>query len=878
MKEIGQNNWHTMQAEEVVQATESDLLRGLTKKEAVRRKRACGNNALWRVNRASVTHTALGEFLDLAAILLIITASIAAVFGHGDEAVVIALILVVSAVFRTVTYIAAQRIFEDAARTNLPCAAVLRDGKRITLPADAVVPGDVLLLSPGDPVVADARLLTGEVTVLEAGITENRGSQRKWADVCLQADIPCESRTNILFAGSTVLSGSARCIVVASGERTYLFTKHGPVTVPAGEDIPVLERLSGWCRNVSLVMIAAVLIITLGGVFVGQNQLSLDVLFLSALSVAVASMSEFLCVIAAIILAVSVQKLMHKTDGAVTMRSPVSIERLAEAKCIILESDRLLRTDSVVLHGAFQNGTWSDGSALQVDDGLMQMLSLSLLCRGVSMQSLDSGSRTANNSELTEMIRILYTDLSQKAQMPPPLLRVIEEDHTGALHTVLAQTDDAVSAYVCGEVADVLACCSGVLVDGNVSAVTAEEKNAWSEQARVLSRSGIRTVAVATRISPYTNLAKKSALHSKMLFLGFFAITVPMDTETLLLLEKCRNAQISIAILSSRPKTDCATLTDAGILQQGSETLSNPREVESFADRIGSSESDSESVCIAAADQAARAQVIRAISERIPETVFVCDSFSGVSLCKAAPNSAAVRNRFRPITQSMLRMADVSVSRADSSTASGVAEVLRIISVCRSALIRLSNAAEYLLTVQALRLTLMFVSAFFGLPMLTPIETLWWGLILDFAAVLTFAFADADSDILLFSRRKMLFPSWRNGMVFPLSLGVLGGVLLSCVSAYCSVSAGDAAALSVCFSSAVLASFVLLAAILFFRKGRWKRSVRVNIASVIYALLTVLTVVFFVLGVPAVFLSFLPVAAVIMVLVRFLYNKLSGND
>lgn len=876
MKQKQPNFWHSLSPEEAVEKLSSDMYKGLSCKEAARRRRACGQNTLWRVKRASVAHTALGEFLDIAAILLIITAVIAALFDRGDEAVVLALILIVSASVRTLMYVFAQRIFEEAARTNLPQATVLRDGKIRSLAADNVVPGDILILTAGDPAVADARLLAGNLIVYEAGVTENRAPVKKSFDTSHPPTAVCESRDNILFAGSTVLKGNARAIAIASGEDTYFFAKRGPITIPSGEDIPILSRLSGWCRNVSLVMIAVVLLITLGGVFVGKSDLALDTLFLSALSLAVASMSEFLCVIAAIILAVSMQKLKKHTKGTVVLHASESIEQFAQAKCIVLEDSNLLKSGSTHLYGAYADGRWMEGREAASDEQAHRLFSLALLCRAGALSPLATNGQTAQTDELTEMLRSIHRNFDTDAQTAMPA--VTHTDCDGKLHTALTQSEDGCVAYICGDVADVLSCCTGVCENGQSTPLTESMRKALIEQAAALARRSLYTVAVASRVSLYADLTKKNALQTKMLFLGFFAVANPIESSLALLVEKCKVAGISVVILSTSAENDRTLLTEAGLLPSDSQILKNKTETESFAKRIAEPSTAAENVCVFVQTLSARTELLRTISAYVPQTVYVADSLSSMPLCRSVSSSVAVQNRFLSAPQCLFRAADAAVHSSDDVSAAGAESVIRIIASCRGALIRLSNAAEYLLTVQALRLTLMLAAAFFGLPLLTPVQALWWGLVLDFSAVLTLAFADTDTDMLLRHRREMEFPSLRRGMLFPLALGTLGGILLS-LCAILSVKIVPGSDMSVCMhGGGVLASFFLLSAILFFHRGKRSRSVRLNAASIVYSLLTIATLLFSCRRTDYRILAVLTVCAALLVVVRFLHGKLLKTD
>ena len=86
--------------------------------------------------------------------------------------------------------------------------------------ADALVPGDVLVLSAGNLIPADGRILeASDFLVSEASMTGESFPVEKQAGV-VPADAPLARRTNVVFLGASVRSGTAKVVVVETGRRT----------------------------------------------------------------------------------------------------------------------------------------------------------------------------------------------------------------------------------------------------------------------------------------------------------------------------------------------------------------------------------------------------------------------------------------------------------------------------------------------------------------------------------------------------------------------------------------------------------------------------------------------------------------------------------
>ena len=264
------------------------------------------------MRRTSAWEAAAASLFDLPTLLLVVAAAAAAVFDKRFEAGAIAAVLLIGALARTAVSVRANRILEDMARSRIPVSSVIRDGRILFLPASEIVPGDIIFLEAGDTVPCDGRVITGDDSVVsERGITGNDRPVHKFNTVISteaeSGEIPCEFRSNMLFAGSLVLSGSVRIAATACGEDTLVSMKQGGITVDAQNDFPMVARLKKQSRTVSLVMLAAVLALSALSLFTGDGM-SLPDVFLGAMAMAVASMSEFFSTIAAIILAVAVRR------------------------------------------------------------------------------------------------------------------------------------------------------------------------------------------------------------------------------------------------------------------------------------------------------------------------------------------------------------------------------------------------------------------------------------------------------------------------------------------------------------------------------------------------------------------------------------------
>jgi Mg2+-importing ATPase len=192
---------------------------GLTTEEAQARLKRFGPNELVATQRHPLLLDLLQEFKN-PLVLILIVAAIASVFlGDAVDAGIIGAIVLLSAVIDLgQTYRSRQAIEHLRARVA-PTATVLRDGKWVEIPRRDVAPGDMVRLSAGDLVPADGRLLIArDLYVQQAALTGESLPADKQA-TSEPASTKADSR-NMVFLGTSIVSGTATAEIVATGART----------------------------------------------------------------------------------------------------------------------------------------------------------------------------------------------------------------------------------------------------------------------------------------------------------------------------------------------------------------------------------------------------------------------------------------------------------------------------------------------------------------------------------------------------------------------------------------------------------------------------------------------------------------------------------
>jgi Mg2+-importing ATPase len=213
-----------METQETVQPISSaqdevTAAKGLTSEEAEARFRQLGPNDPALSKRHSPARELLRLFLNPLVMILPAAAAVSAMVGESVDAGIIVVIVLLSVAVDFGQTHRSQGAIERLRERVEPTASVLRDGQWQEIRRSLVVPGDVVRLSAGDLVPADARLLVSrDLYIQQAALTGESMPAEKQAGGTETSARP--ETINMVFLGTSVVSGTATALVVATGSRT----------------------------------------------------------------------------------------------------------------------------------------------------------------------------------------------------------------------------------------------------------------------------------------------------------------------------------------------------------------------------------------------------------------------------------------------------------------------------------------------------------------------------------------------------------------------------------------------------------------------------------------------------------------------------------
>jgi P-type Mg2+ transporter len=196
---------------------------GLSSAEAAARLLRYGANTLDARRRYSLLLKILSRFRNPLVLILLGAATISALTGDVPSLVIISAIVLLSVLLDSVQEYRAEQAAEQLRVSVALKEEVLRDGREITIHADNLVPGDVVLLAAGDLVPADGRVLEARDFFVNEGLLtgESYPTEKRAAAEGI-ANVDVAQATNAAFMGTSVISGSAKLLLCATGNATQL--------------------------------------------------------------------------------------------------------------------------------------------------------------------------------------------------------------------------------------------------------------------------------------------------------------------------------------------------------------------------------------------------------------------------------------------------------------------------------------------------------------------------------------------------------------------------------------------------------------------------------------------------------------------------------
>ena len=551
--------WHLLSPGEVATHLSVDPDAGLTSEEAARRIVQYGPNDIRERPPRPLWRMFLDQFTDFMILVLIGAAIISGIIGEPPDAIAIVVIVLLNGVIGFVQEYRAERAVAALKLLAAATALVRRGGQVTEISALRLVPGDVVLLEAGNVMPADIRLIeTVQLKVDESPLTGESVPVEKRTASLEEAETSLGDRVNLAYKGTSVTYGRGTGLVVATGMQTEL----GRIASMLGSEevvkTPLQKRLAQFGQRLALVALAICAIVFAVGVLRGESMV---LMFLTAVSLAVAAIPEALPAVVTVSLALGARRLVQK--HALIRRLP-AVETLGSVTYICSDKTGTLTQNKMHVEQLFVSGQPKSGSegGEQSWRWLMKAMALSN-----DATRHDDGHLIGDPTEVA-----LFQGAEERGYGKAELLvqapRVAELpfDSDRKCMTTLHREGSEVVAFTKGAPEQIVALCDGQLTG---DARTALDTAAILAQAEQMAAEGLRVLALAYRIWPDVPEAlAPDSVERGLTFLGLVGLMDPPREEARSAVALCKSAGITpVMITGDHPATARAIALRLGIIE-----------------------------------------------------------------------------------------------------------------------------------------------------------------------------------------------------------------------------------------------------------------------------------------------------------------------
>lgn len=293
----------------------------------------------------------IGQFKSSLMFLLIIAVVISAFLGDTSDTIIISFIVLSSGLLSFIQERNAGRVIEKLQSMLSLKSTVVREGKTIEIESNKIVPGDVILLNAGDMIPADCILIEAtELHLNESALTGESYPVKKFPGI-IDGNTELAKRTNCLWQGTNVISGTAKAIAVHTGNNTVF----GTISQSASNIVETsfekgVKDFGYFLMKITLVLAVFILAMNL------FNQKGIIESALFALALAVGMAPELLPAISTITMSAGAKRMLEKK---VIVKKLASIQNLGEVDLLCTDKTGTI-TEGVIQVNALLDGSGSE--------------------------------------------------------------------------------------------------------------------------------------------------------------------------------------------------------------------------------------------------------------------------------------------------------------------------------------------------------------------------------------------------------------------------------------------------------------------------------------------------------------------------------------
>ena len=522
------NEWHQLTIDDAITKLKTSVT-GLTKDVISSLQNEHGKNVLQEAKKKSKLSILLAQFKDIMIIILIIAAIISFTVGEHIDAYVILAIIIGNAWIGFTQENNAEEAVRMLQKMAAQFARVTRGGNHEKIEAGELVPGDIILLEAGDIVPADARLIeVSSFKTEEAPLTGESHSVEKITDPITEENIGPGDQRNMIFKGTIVSNGSAKAVVTTTGMNTEIGKIAGLMETPE-QKTPLQKRLAVFSKQLAIIVIIICVVVFGVGLWRGEPPF---LMFLTALSLAVAALPEALPAVITIALAKGAQRMVKQKA---LVRNLPAVETLGSVTYICSDKTGTLTQNVMTVE------------KLKATPGNEELLKYAMLLNN-EVRFSDDGNILGDSTETALVHYALKNGVSKEdTEKKYPLISKLPFDSTRMRMSTFHQYGDKWILFAKG---------APVKVREVLDPKYKDQLREWLDLNLEWAEKGLRVLFFAFKIFDTKPAEINEKLEHELDFLGMAAMIDPPREEVIQAIKECKTAGIkTVMITGDQPVT-----------------------------------------------------------------------------------------------------------------------------------------------------------------------------------------------------------------------------------------------------------------------------------------------------------------------------------
>ena len=539
----------------------TNLINGLSEKEAIRRQNNNGLNVLESKKQDSIFKIFIRQLKDPMIYILIAAIVISVFLKEISDAIVIISVVLLNAMIGTFQEKKTEKALEMLKKMSTHKCYVIRDGKKKQIDTSELVKGDLVCLESGNSVGADLRLIeVNNLTIDESSITGESNPVNKSFELLDDNTKNLGDKKNMAYMSTLVIAGNAKGIVVSTGMSTEIGKIAKLLKENESELTPLQKRLFDLGKLLGVLTIIVCVSMFIIAIIEKRNVLDM---LISSISLAVAAIPEGLPAVVTIVLAIGVQRMIKVKT--IVKRLP-SVETLGSVSVVCSDKTGTLTENKLKCVGIYEDLNFKKETIIRNEYFKLNMK----LCNNALVEKdnkIGSPIEIALLEQLNDY-KINYKRIEEK-----------EFDSTRKMMSTLNDVENKKIQFTKGAYDRVISKCKYYVENGEVKLLTIDIIDKISKEVDNQAINARRILSFAYK----ENVEK--ILEEEMIFLGFITFLDPPREGVKEAIEKFKRAGVkTVMITGDYAKTALAIGKDIGVADSEEECITG-EEMDKLSDK-----------------------------------------------------------------------------------------------------------------------------------------------------------------------------------------------------------------------------------------------------------------------------------------------------